>query len=1487
MKTDPPHRFSVKLDRRASIQDADIAARIAEETRWPVLEGQSAFEAVWPDLNRSDVWAAFETVAGVDGATADRQLLMHAPDLCRTDVKLEGTEDGARLHMALQARPSLNGAALTAHDMAAAVEKTVDEAWTSAFSVQNHGCVLTFGPNGALAAHSANASEMLGRDISGLRVSDVLASRPDRITTRPIWAPLTEPLVAQGLEASLHRASGRLVVEITEIESWPHPDAIAHLTRSAGLEDARTATEAAHGLCEAVRTATGFDRVMVVQHEPDGVGVPVAEAKARDWDRVLYRRRLPIGIMPPASATMFQTRRSHHVYDHDAPLHAMVTPAGDPVDVDLAHARLRIRLVPHTAFVRQIGVRAHFAHFILVDGAVWGMLVAYHRTCRRVSIALEQLIGIAAGALGAQLERLGAKRRAQQDLTRGDVENHLVAESFGADGALSADAKLGPLLLNLLDADGVAVRGLDGDESQWGRCPGPSAVETAFRGLGDAEVRRATAYHALRDAPDAADLGVDGSVAALSCPIGAYGSAGVAWFRRPQTAATLWAFDPSGKGSGDAKDVEEHCTIREGLAEPWSPLDHATARRVGLRLERAFSLRAMDRRPNEDRLRAFAMASAEWFFEIDADGRITFISEGAREIFGPKALIWARIGEPIDAMLEFFDARSRFVAGRALFEGHVRRDLIVRLRTPSGGDRRLRLGLRPSFDNEGRFAGCRGAVTDVTTQERNAEQLRLLKAAVDASGDAILITDASTEGDRPHVVYANEMFCAQTGYALEEVIGRNPKFLRGPETEHQAEKRLAVATHRGEPATVTITNYKKSGDPFRNSVSITPVRDENGHVAHFVSVQRDVTESELAARELRANEERLQHTLEAAGDGVWDWSFGLREMYWSTRVFEILGLDPATFRPTVRAVRRRIHPDDRSGVRRTVCEHLRSGAPFSIEFRIESGGGQLIWVAAHGKPLQENTDKRPRVIGRLSGIEDQVMTRRRIARVERAASIGFWRVNLYQKTELQLSSEAFRILDLEETPQNRVSLSDVAGLFVDQGSIGEKFQTSIPSGETFETRERVRRRNGDVAHVVIRGETECDPNGRTTSAFGIIQDVTEQILQEERLRQAQKMETVGRLAGGMAHDFNNVLGVILANLELLERGDIDENAASRLVAALEAAEKGAELTRSLLAFSRRRSREPEDTDLVQALDALTPFLRGLLPDRVAFSIVCPESPVTVRMDPSLFDSAIMNLVANARDAMPNGGTLEIAVVTSETKVTLTVTDTGFGIDADTLAKVREPFFTTKTAEGGTGLGLSMVENFAVESGAVFELESAAGQGAVARLTFERRLHADLRKLEPSVAPMEPQSASERLSDVTVVLVEDNEALREVLKHDLVTVGASVRDYDTADDAFLADVRDGSFDILVTDVDLPGRMSGVDLALAAAEKADPPPVILMSGHPDQRALAEKHMRGWMVWLTKPFRGSKLVATIHEALDAKRDGQVPHTDQTDPYRRQTAR
>ncbi len=413
---------------------------------------------------------------------------------------------------------------------------------------------------------------------------------------------------------------------------------------------------------------------------------------------------------------------------------------------------------------------------------------------------------------------------------------------------------------------------------------------------------------------------------------------------------------------------------------------------------------------------------------------------------------------------------------------------------------------------------------------------------------------------------------------------------------------------------------------------------------------------------------------------------------------------------------------------------------------------------------------------------------------------------------------------------------------------------------------RIDAADGQSRWLVAKGRVRYDENGKASRMTGVVSDVTDRKEADQQLAQAQKMDAIGQLTGGVAHDFNNLLTPIVGSLDLLRRRHKDDERTQRMIGgALQAAERAATLTQRLLAFARRQALQPKAVDIGALIDGLVDLMRRSLGPSIAVTIEIPRHLSSARVDPNQLELALLNLAINARDAMPGGGKLLLSVsetvvddrntvgLAPDRYVRIAAIDTGTGMDRATLARATEPFFSTKGVGKGTGLGLSMVHGLAAQSGGTLRLTSEPGAGTTVELWLPATDEAAVDTVENAAEPVAARRAAK------VLLVDDEDLVRTATADMLRDIGYSVVEVSSASQALSA-IRSGvDADILVSDYLMPG-MTGGQLITELRASGNRIPALLVTGY----AAAGEDVPSDVIRLSKPFRQTDLAARVDELL-----------------------
>ncbi len=591
--------------------------------------------------------------------------------------------------------------------------------------------------------------------------------------------------------------------------------------------------------------------------------------------------------------------------------------------------------------------------------------------------------------------------------------------------------------------------------------------------------------------------------------------------------------------------------------------------------------------------------------------------------------------------------------------------------------------------------------------------------------------------------------------------------------------------------------------------------------------------------------------------------------------------------------------DSQSVLRREVFpEFFNSGFIGNTALSFIKKGMQRVEVLVSAIGYKTQTGRIERTVAVLTDMREHSQTQAALRQSEQrfrnsfeAAAHGM--AILTVDGRLSAVNEAFtEMLGLSELDLLSRSMMDI----VDEDDVG-KLQQLVgkirdQDGKGGHGEIRFKGADDRTLHVLTSISGVRDAGGKVDQFIVQAVDISTRQKAEEHLRQAQKMEAVGQLTGGIAHDFNNLLTVVIGNLQLVEGAlEGNEKALKRAREAIDAATKGSELTKQLLAFARRQSLAPQELKVNDLITGMSAILQRSLGEDVSLRIDLMDGDPVVKADPTQLETSILNLAINARDAMKQKGNGRLTIETSAQildheycaeheevepgqYVMIAVSDTGDGIPKHLLHKVFQPFFTTKEVGKGTGLGLSMVFGFIKQSGGHMKVYSEEGDGTSFKMYLPlRSISCEL----PVAKPVEPKKETK----AKVLVVEDQDSVRDVAVEFLESFGYEVLQSTNAVDALqvLQDHQD--IDLLFTDVVMPGGMNGFDLSQAAAQIRPDLKVIHASGYPKGAMVHQEEPRLRDNLISKPFQRDELRRVVEETLEGKPKDAKPGKAQAKAY------
>jgi two-component system, cell cycle sensor histidine kinase and response regulator CckA len=708
------------------------------------------------------------------------------------------------------------------------------------------------------------------------------------------------------------------------------------------------------------------------------------------------------------------------------------------------------------------------------------------------------------------------------------------------------------------------------------------------------------------------------------------------------------------------------------------------------------------------------------------------------------------------------------------------------------------------------------------------------------------------------------------GYAPQEAIGQSILLLIPPDRADE-EHLILTRIRRGETVEPFETvRLRKGGVPVHVSVTISPIRDDQGKIVGASKIARDITEQKRAEQSLRASERQLRQFIEEAPVAVAMFNKEMQYLATSRRWTEqygkgnrsLIGMDHYELHPGLPERWKEYHRRGLAG------ELLRDDEDHWVQ---EDGAEQWIRWAIH--PWHEPSGS---IGGIIMSAED--ITRRKVVEDtlkrqaslldqaydavfvwERNGTITFWNKGaeyVYGYPKEQAIGQSSH--DLLKTSSHTLDPALVS--LAVRGRWEGELEHTRSDGKCLMVESRM---------VEISEDNRC-------FVLEINRDVSARKQLEEQLRQSQKMEAIGQLAGGVAHDFNNLLGVILGMTEILSETSDLKKTRKGLAEIRKAGQRAANLTRQLLAFGRKQLLEPKILDLNDAIAEMTNMLRRLVGENILIGSCLGSALWRVRVDPGQVEQIVLNLVVNARDAMPNGGSITIetqnvqldeayarshVTVAPGRYVMLAVSDSGSGMDAETQKRIFEPFFTTK--KSGSGLGLATVYGAVKQSGGHVWLYSEPGEGTTFKIYFpEAAESVENHQAEERDAPATNQATE------TILLVEDSESLLAVTREFLQLAGYNVVEACNGKEALkLARAHVSPIHLLLTDVVMP-EMSGKTLADEVSRIHPETRILYMSGYTANAIVHHGVLDEGVNLLSKPFSRASLTKKIREVLSYSR-------------------
>jgi PAS domain S-box-containing protein len=758
------------------------------------------------------------------------------------------------------------------------------------------------------------------------------------------------------------------------------------------------------------------------------------------------------------------------------------------------------------------------------------------------------------------------------------------------------------------------------------------------------------------------------------------------------------------------------------------------------------------------------------------------------------------------------------------------------------------------------------------SRDRHAERERLFSAAVESSNDAIVTKtlDGTITGWNPA---AERLF----GYAAAEAIGKAIDIIVPPDRlseMHDILRRIG----RGEKIEHYETmRVRKDGSPLQVSLGISPIRTSTGVIIGASKTARDIGETRRIQQALTVEIEERRRIFETSQDLILITDTGGNFVQVSPSSEAILGYLPEEM--IGHSAADFICPDDLDHTREQLRAARHGDHMPNFDSRYLHKGGRIVtlsWMGTWSEPVRRYFFiGRDMTQSRLA--QEALLESEQLARgIVDTALDAFIQID-ESGTIVDWNSQAEAIFGWPRKDTLGKNFTALILSEADRAELGAALQRFLDSGQSQNLGRRreitARRRDGKE----FRAELSITALKRRGGLLlnGFVRDLTEKVAAQDRLRQAEKMEAVGQLTGGIAHDFNNILTVITGTIEILADAVEQEPQLAAIAKMIdEAAARGANLTQHLLAFARKQPLQPREIDVNTLIIDTAKLLRPTLGEQIEIESVFEDEACLATVDPNQLTTAILNLALNARDAMPDGGKLILETgsvyldeaysnmhneVRPGRYALIAVSDTGTGIPAALLDKVFDPFFTSKGLGKGTGLGLSMVYGFVKQSAGHIKIYSEEGHGTTMKIYLPPGTGASV---VPDAAPPQiVQGGHEK-----ILVVEDDGLVRNYVIAQLHALGYLTLAAGNAAEA-LAIVEAGTaFDLLFTDVIMPGAMNGRQLADAIRKHRSALKTLFTSGYTENAIIHHGRLDPGVLLLAKPYRRSDLAGMIRKALTA---------------------
>jgi PAS domain S-box-containing protein len=751
-------------------------------------------------------------------------------------------------------------------------------------------------------------------------------------------------------------------------------------------------------------------------------------------------------------------------------------------------------------------------------------------------------------------------------------------------------------------------------------------------------------------------------------------------------------------------------------------------------------------------------------------------------------------------------------------------------------------------------------------------KLGLQAIALETAGDAILITDSAGV-----ILWVNPAFAKITGYSAEEAIGSTPRILKSGKHTEAFYQTFWQTIRSGSTWQSEFVNRHKDGGIYYGEHTVTPARDAAGVITHFVGIMHDTTKRKLAEQQLRDAHTQLRELLEHSPAVLYALKLEGDQIVprlVSENVNRLLGFQ---VRETMSYTwwYEQLHPDDREGAVASVQQTLVEGVGRS-EYRMRHKDGSYRWVDDSRRLVRDTNGDPMEIVGAWSDITDRKLAQDELRESERRVremldNLDLVAIMLDPNARITYCNDYF--LHLTGWQREEVTGADWFERFAPPDS-DDELRTAFASliadkrAVPHHTNE-IMTRAGERRLLQWNNTLIYSSSGKVIGAASIAEDITDRVRLEKQLLRTQRLESLGTLASGIAHDLNNLLLPILMGVTLLKRFDPNEPSLKAIENIERSVRRGSELVKQVLLFARGSETSREPVQLAAIVHEVEAIITSTFPKDITIEVSLAMDLGPVTGDATQLSQVLLNLCVNARDAMPRGGQILISAANASSSdpeippqngvpyVVLKVTDTGEGMPKEILDRIFDPFFTTKEVGKGTGLGLSTAQGIITSHGGFLSVRSDVGEGS----TFT--IHLPAHPVETAVIAVAEDTGPPHGNGELILVVDDDASVVSITKQTLEVFGYQVLTAEDGAQAIGVFSRHPDIALVLTDMAMP-VIDGAALIAALNRMTPNVRIIAATGNPSAASMSKIARTGVTSILTKPYTAEQLLRTLAEAL-----------------------